>query len=90
MTMKYFEVNEPYYALMKAESIEKAKKKYIEHIAEDDGTLFENIFEVGRDYALAKFSQAPGENRKLIPIKQVLEDFHCAEYEVLIIDGNLI
>lgn len=88
--MKYFEVYTPYYALLKAESVEKAKGKYTEYVAEDDGSLVDEITEVGRDYALAKFSQAPAENRKLIPIKQTLEDFHCAEYEVLIIDGNLL
>lgn len=88
--MKYFEVCSPYYALMKTENVEKAKEKYIEHVSDDDGTLDDEIKEVGRDYALAKFSRAPGENRKLIPINEVIEDFHCAEYEVLIIDGSLL
>ena len=90
--MRYFEVSTHYYALIKAVNVETAKEKYIAHGAEDDGSLKDEIVEVGRDYALAKFSQAPGEgaNRKMIPIKQVLEDFHCAEYDVLIIDRNLI
>ncbi|KLV27245.1 hypothetical protein ABW02_06920 [Niallia circulans] len=88
--MKYFEVSSPYYALLKAESKEKAKEKYIEHVADKDGSLDVCMNEVGRDYALARFSQTPLENKKLVPVKQVLEDFHAAEYEVLIIDSALI
>lgn len=88
--MKYFEVVSPYYALMKAGNIETAKAKYIEYVAEDDGTLDDEIKEVGKDYALAKFAQAPAGNRKLIPIHEVLNDFYCAEHEVLIIDGSLV
>ncbi|MEF7566027.1 hypothetical protein V4V35_23840 [Bacillus infantis] len=88
--MKYFEVRAPYYALLKAEDFETAKAKYVMHVAEDDGTLGDEIYEVGKDYALAKFAQAPGENKKLIPIHEILNDFYCAEHELLIIDGSLL
>ncbi|TYS55775.1 hypothetical protein FZD47_25450 [Bacillus infantis] len=88
--MEFFEVRAPYYALLKAEDFETAKAIYVKHVAEDDGTLSEEMHEVGKDYALAKFAQAPGENKKLIPIHEILNDFYCAEHEVLIIDGSLL
>ncbi|PKG30868.1 hypothetical protein [Cytobacillus horneckiae] len=86
--MKFYEIHDPYYALIKAENKESAKEKYIKHIAEDDGSL--DINEVSREYALAKFAQAPGENKKLIPVEEVVDEFLCQENEVLIIDGSLI
>lgn len=88
--MKFYEVHDPYYALLKAENVEAAKEKYIKHVADDDGSLGDEIKEVGRDYALARFAQAPGENRKLIPVGEVVDSFLCQENEVLIIDGALI
>lgn len=86
--MKFYEVESPFYALLKAKNEQEAKEKYIQHVADDE--LGIEIKEVERDYALARFAQAPGENKKLVPVKEILNDFDCGEYEVLIIDGALL
>ncbi|MBL4952190.1 hypothetical protein JK635_08190 [Neobacillus sp. YIM B02564] len=88
--MKYFEVNTPYYALIKAKNKEDAMNKYVEFVAEDDGTLGEEMKEVSRDYALVKFSRAYDENQKLLPISGVVEEFNCQSNEVIVVDGSLI
>lgn len=88
--MKYFEINLPYYALMKAENKESAMKKYVEFVADDDGTLNEEIKEVSRDYALLKFSRIYDDNKKLLPISGVIEEFNCQSNEVIVIDGGLL
>ncbi|MFS0643858.1 hypothetical protein [Siminovitchia sp. 179-K 8D1 HS] len=86
--MRYFEVHDPYYALIKAECKEDAMKKYIKYVCnEEDGC---DLKEVSRDYALAAFSRVPSENRVLLPISQVVDEFLCQENEVLIIDGALL
>ena len=89
--MKYFEVNEPYYALIKAPSKKRALEIYTETISEDDdGTLSEEMMEVNRDYALVKFSRVKGENGEVAPIFKVLETFKNDEAEMLFVDSSLI
>lgn len=90
--MKYFEVHTPYYALLQAETKESAIEKYVKFVADDeDDSLKDKMEEVDRDYALVKFSRAPEEeNKMLMPINTVLEDFNCKDNEVLLIDGALI
>lgn len=89
--MKFYEINEPYYALLKANSEKEAIRKYVHNVAdlEEEEVDFE-IKEVSRDYALARFSRAPGEDKKLLPIGQIVSDFNVQEIEVMIIDGSLI
>lgn len=88
--MKYFEVNEPYYALLKAETQDECIKEYVEHVADDDGTLSSEIKEVDRDYALINFSQALSEEGDFIPVNEVLELFNNEKVNVLIVDGTLV
>lgn len=91
--MNYFEFVEPYYALIKANYGEEAVKEYIEVVAGDESD-FESLHEecklVPQDYALVRFSQAPGENRKLVDPHSILEDFNKPEVRVLIMDGSLL
>ncbi|MFI2856953.1 hypothetical protein ACH6EH_07405 [Paenibacillus sp. JSM ZJ436] len=48
--MKHFEINDPYYAVIKAPSHEEAYEKYVEVVADDyDGTLMDEIKEISRD-----------------------------------------
>ncbi|MDJ1631020.1 hypothetical protein QNN00_14380 [Bacillus velezensis] len=59
-TMKFYEIHDPYYALIKATDKADAEKVYIESVADtDDYENFqeEEIREVERDYALVMFSQ---------------------------------
>lgn len=88
--MRYFEIYDPYYALMKAKNEQEAIKEYVKYVADDDGSLKDEIQEVSRDYALVKFSRAPGEDKVLLPISEVVDEFVEQEHEVMVIDGNLI
>jgi len=87
--MKYFEVYDPYYALIKAENKEAARDEYVANVADDDGTLIDEIKEVDRDYALVKYSRGKDEDGKLIPIPEILNDFQSGENLVLLIDPTL-
>ena len=88
--MKYFEINDPYYALIKAENQAEAIKIYTEYVADDDGTLHEEIKEVDRDYALASFSRGGTEDGEEVPISEILEDFQSEVSAVLLIDPALL
>lgn len=85
--MKYFEATSPYYSLIKAETYEKAKEIFVQHVADEDDL---NLKEVNRDYALVRFSKAPGEDGEEISIKETLDSFQSHEEKCLVIDGNLI
>ena len=90
--MKYFEINDPYYALIKAEDAGEAVNKYIEVVAgepEESQDFEEELQEVTRDYALIKFSRAPGEDGKMVDMTEIMMDFNNGKSEVLIIDGSL-
>ena len=86
--MKYFESHNPYYSLIKAETLEKAKEFYTTNIGEDDGEL--DIKEVNRDYALVRFSKSPGEDGTEISVKEILEEFKGPEEKCLLVDGDLL
>ncbi|WP_340701643.1 hypothetical protein [Brevibacillus borstelensis] len=88
--MKFFEIHSPYYALLKAETQEEAIAKYAECVADDDGTLQEEIREVDRDYALASFSRAVTEDNKKIPIEKLLEDFQREDNAVLFVTREVL
>jgi hypothetical protein len=87
--MKFFEIHYPYYALIKAKSINEAINLYVEFVADDDA-LEDEIKEVDRDYALAKYSRGTSEDGKDIPLKEVLEDFGNDDSMVLLIDSALV
>lgn len=85
--MRFFEVQEPYYALLKAESEDVAVEKYAEQVGDwENGELKE----VSRDYALAFTSRALSENRKPVPLKEVLHDFNNEDVVILLIDGDIL
>lgn len=90
--MKYFESHDPYYALIKAEDHGEAVQLYISNVAgdsEESQEVAEELKEVSRDYALVKFSRGPGENGKVVSIKDTIEDFISESNSVLLIDGSL-
>jgi hypothetical protein len=86
--MKYFEIHSPYYALVKAETVEKAIEIYVEQVADDDGTLREEIKEV--DYALIQFARSESEDGDFMPVSETLDKFHREKSEVLLIDSGLL
>ncbi|RJS57492.1 hypothetical protein CJ481_17350 [Bacillus subtilis] len=89
--MKYFEVFDPYYALIKAYTKEKAMELYTDTVTDDDdGELSDEMTEVGQVYAAIQHGRAPGEDKELMPFKQVLEEISNDEEMVLLIDGSLL
>lgn len=91
--LKYFEINDPYYSLVKAEDAKEAAELYVESVAGDEveRPAIENYFqEVDRDYALIKFSRSPGEDGKAVGMDETLMNFNNGKSEVLIIDGSLL
>lgn len=91
-TMKFYEIHDPYYALIKATDKAEAEKVYIQGVADtDDYDNFqdEEIREVERDYALVKFSQSRGVDGELASYTYISENFNNPEAEVLIWDGSL-
>lgn len=86
-TMKFFAVNEPYYALIKAKDKEDAMNEYIKTIAEEEKEILRNTMkEVSRDYALVCFSKVQTEDN---PTK-LLELFNNEDFPILIIDEALL
>ncbi|WOH90891.1 hypothetical protein RZN08_20460 [Bacillus paralicheniformis] len=69
--MKYFEIDEPYYALIAAEDEEAAIEIYENNVAYgDEGTLKDNTKEVGRNYALGRYGNS---------IRQTLPGYRASE-----------
>lgn len=88
--MRFYEIHEPYYALIMAQNEDVAIKIYTENVAYDDGTLIDEIEEVSRDYALLRISRAPGEDKELIEYKELIDSLNSNEPQLFIIDGSLI
>ncbi|KQU12070.1 hypothetical protein ASG46_05905 [Bacillus sp. Leaf49] len=88
--MKFFEVSNPYYALIKANTKEKAMELYKKDSADDEGDLSKELIEVGDIYAAMRYGRAPGEDKNLIPLKEVLKDITSDEEMVLLTDGDLL
>lgn len=67
--MKFYEIHDPYYALIKAKDEADAERIYNEYISDtDDYENFQDdeIREVERDYALIMYSQVKGEDGELM------------------------
>ncbi|MGG2943040.1 hypothetical protein ABEO51_07945 [Bacillus safensis] len=86
--MKFYEVNEPYYALIKAKSKENAGRIYDDNVADDGDKLA--ISEVTETYAAIRHSRTVGEDGKPLSVKEVLEDMTSDNEMVLGRDGNLV
>lgn len=88
--MRFYEINEPYYALIKSMDKSDAVIEYEKTVAnlEDESTKL--IKEVTRDYALASFSRVLSEDGNVIPVAEIVADFQREETMLLIIDGSLI
>lgn len=85
--MKYFEIKEPYYALIKAKTEQECIKTYVENIADDDGSLKEEMRELDRDTALGIYVKHLDGNMFL---SHALRNFKDEENALLLVDGSLI
>ncbi|MGY8620328.1 hypothetical protein ACN6A9_01945 [Bacillus safensis] len=86
--MKFYEVHDPYYALIKARNIERAMEIYNNDVADDGDEL--KISEVTETYAAIRHSRTLGEDGKPLSVKEVLEDITNDNEIVLGRDGNLV
>lgn len=86
--MKYFETQEPYYALIVAENEEKAKELYEEIVSDidDEEEFYSNSKEVRKEYAKEQFKNALDVDGD----KPDIEDFDKFKNELLLIDRSLI
>ena len=93
--MKFYEVSDPYYALIAAEDKGEAVQLYIENVAEDSEEgpeIEEETKEVNRDYVLSKLRRTPGENGENgenITEEEVNQEMN-SKSRVILIDGSLI
>lgn len=88
--MKFFEIQTPYYALLKADTKDNALGVYVKFVADNDGSLGETIKEVDRDYALVKFAYGGGKGGEKMTVKEMLKVFNENLNEVLCIDSALL
>ncbi len=91
--MFFYEIHDPYYALIKANNDEEAVRKYIEVVAGDDSefeSLVEECEPVPRDYAFERFSAAPSEDGRHSQKAENLKYFNSNEIEILLIDRSLL
>lgn len=89
MTKKYFEVTEPYFALIRAEDTEEVAKIYQEGVADigDHQEFIEGVKEVSRDIALITFVR---NDMTLVGDPDLLKEFNKEENQILAIDSWLL
>ncbi|WP_218047921.1 hypothetical protein [Bacillus licheniformis] len=88
--MKYYEIHEPYYALIAAVDEKKAAEVYCEVVTDDvDETLKDNIKEVSRQYALGCVGMGALQNNPTLSISEFVRDFNELKNDWLIIDRAL-
>ncbi|MCP9283550.1 hypothetical protein [Bacillus safensis] len=87
--MKFFEVNEPYSALIKARTKEKAMEIYTDTVADDDGNLSEEITEVTDLYSAVFHSRTVDHNGKQLSANEVFEQLTNDEEMLLSMDQSL-
>ena len=86
MESKYFEITEPYYALIRAKDKGEAIEIYIEQVADDEEKeLNKNIKEIDGDIALGKLVKCL---ERELAVSEALNRFK--NEDILLIDSNLI
>lgn len=92
VTMKYFEIQDPYYATIKAPTKEEAVSVYIENVADDspDEPLINEIKEISRDFALAKYARSTDEEGEIGSLHKKLERFKEAKASILTISSGTL
>ncbi|MCM3425530.1 hypothetical protein [Bacillus paralicheniformis] len=88
--MRYYEVHEPYYALIAAEDKEEAMSIYENNVAYgDEGTLKDHTKEVGRNYALGRYGNCIRQTLPGYRATEIKKEFEERKNDCLLIDGNL-
>ncbi|GLF91073.1 hypothetical protein Saga11_23320 [Bacillus safensis] len=87
--MKFYEVHDPYYALIKAKNEENAMTIYTDTVADDDGGLMEEITEVTETYAAIRHSRTVDADERILSIEKVIEDITNEEEMLLGMDTSV-
>lgn len=91
--MHFYEINDPYYALIMAPSYGDAVQEYLNVVAgeqDEFDELMEEVKIVPEYYAAARFSRGKGENRDLMNMDEILETLNSNKTQVLLMDGSLL
>ncbi|MED1234727.1 hypothetical protein [Bacillus paralicheniformis] len=88
--MKYYEIHEPYYALIAAVDEKKAAEVYCEVVTDDvDETLKDNIKEVSRQYALGCVGDSVFQSKPELSVAEFVRDFDDRENTYLLFSRGL-
>lgn len=93
--MKYYEFNEPYYALIQAENQEVAIQHYAASIGEESVTDLEEVTldtlkELSEEEAWEVFIKGVSEDGTEISLEEKKEYFRASGTEFLLIDGAVL
>jgi hypothetical protein len=89
--LNYYEIHDPYYALIKAQSREEAINTYIKEIEVEENENYEYAFiELPKELALLKFGQSVDQEGKTMDPEEILELFSSNEPCLLLVDGALL
>lgn len=87
--MKFYEVHDPYYALIKANTKESAIKLYLDEVAADEGDLY--MKEVSAINAAVTYGVLLAETDDAEITKvEMIENLEDEEERVLLMDGGLL
>lgn len=87
--MKFFKVRDPYYALIKANTKERAIKLYLDEVAADEGDLY--MKEVSAINAAVTYGVLLAETDDAEITKvEMIENLEDEEERVLLMDGGLL
>lgn len=93
--MKYYEFNDPYYALIQAENQEEALQKYANSIGEEsvvdlEEETLDTLKELSKEEAWETFIEGVSEDGKKIPLEEKKEYFNASGTEFLLIGGTVL
>ncbi|MCX2809575.1 hypothetical protein OQ477_06160 [Bacillus sp. ChL18] len=89
--MKFFEVSDPYYALIKANTKEDAMKLYTEEVADDDEeNLSKEMYEVSLDHAVKAYIHRTGFEQGFFFKDEITNNLKGREEGIVVMDGHLL
>lgn len=91
--LNFYEYTSPYFAVIKAKSVESSDELYKKFVADmneyPEGDFVLEVAEIDRDYALATYSRTLSEELEDVPVQEILTTFKSEEEMVIMVDGNL-
>ncbi|MCY9014366.1 hypothetical protein [Bacillus inaquosorum] len=88
--MKFFEVSDPYYALIKANTKEKAMKLYTEEVADDEENLSKEMQEVSLEHAVKAYIHRTGFEQGFFFKDEITNNLKGREEGIVVMEGHLL